>query len=331
MHVSLILSPGTMSYSLLGPWDVLHSTSAIGRPGRDALEVVKVAQGNSPVGCAFGVDLQPDHAIDEIERTDLIIVPSLSLDMASWFSGQQPLLDWLRRQSALGAKVASVCTGAFMLAEAGLLDGLPATTHWAYAEAFRRRYPRVLLDCDATLLCEGRVCTAGAGLAWQALLLAVLDDVLPGGQLLQLRQLFLMQSYDFGQRPYCGLAPSPHDDSVIAEAQSWLAGHYAEDDCIERAWRRSALHQRTFQRRFRKATGMTSSYYVQQLRIEAAKLALADSPAAIEQIGYDVGYGDASFFRRLFRKHTGMTPSTYRQRFRAGPGVGYPEGKQAHQ
>lgn len=126
-----------------------------------------------------------------------------------------------------------------------------------------------------------------------------------------------MQGHNLGQRPYQGLAAMPHGDAAIKQAQDWLGFHYAEEDCIEQAWRRSSLHQRTFQRRFRKATGMTSSHYVQQLRIEAAKLALTESRKSVERVGYDVGYSDSSFFRRLFRKQTGLAPSEYRQRFQA--------------
>lgn len=317
MKISLLLLPQTMSYSLLGPWDVLHSLGAVGGAARE-WRIEKVAQDSAPVNCAFGIPLSPDATIEDVEQTDLVIVPSLSLDLENWFAGQEPVLHWLRRQATMGATVASVCTGAFLLAEAGLLDGRRATTHWAFADQFRQRYPHVLLDCDEVLASDGRLCTAGAGLAWQDLLLAVLDGALEESQLLQLRQLFLMQAHEQGQKPHRGLGLMQHADAVVLDAQEWLGRHFASEDCVEQAWRRSALHQRTFQRRFRKAAGVTPSHYVQQLRMEAAKLVLTMGNTAIEQVGHDVGYGDSSFFRRLFRKHTGMTPSAFRQRFRTG-------------
>lgn len=314
MHIALLLYPGTMASSVLGLSDVLVTAAAL-QPGTPWF-LQRVAATRDPQPCFGGTWLEPDATIDQPGPIDLLLVPSLAL-------GESPVFDpvvlaWLHARHATGTVVASVCTGAFLLAAAGLLDGRMATTHWVYAERFRQRFPQVLLEPSHALVDAGSVVTAGAGTAWQDLLLQLLRSRMSDSTLLQLRQLFLLQGHEGGQRPYCGLPLPRVVDARVQAAAEWLRKDYREDDAIVRVQQRSGLKPRTFQRRFRQAMGMTAVQYLQGLRMEAAKELLLANTLPVEAIGEAVGYGDSSFFRRLFRRHTGLAPGEYRRRYAQG-------------
>lgn len=313
MQVCVLLVPGVMGSSALGMLDVLTTASFLLPAEYGSLHVLRVATDGAPVLAFQGIPLPPDATLASVTQADLVLLPSVALDTQRWFEGQGAVMDWLRQQAAGGARMASVCTGSFLLAEAGLLDGKTATTHWAFASHFRQRYPTVTLETHAALLHHGPIMTAGAGMAWQDLLLQALQGMLPDPVLLQLRETFLLQVHTAGQQPFIGLAPAEHNDRLIRTAQQWLRETLAQDDAIAQAIHRSGLQQRTFQRRFRQACGMSAVQYLQQLRIDAAKLALVQGTLPVEDVGFAVGYNDSSFFRRLFRRHTGLTPAAYRR------------------
>ncbi len=327
MHISLLLLPGAMGSSVLGMLDVLVAASFMAgqdRADSQPLQIQRVAASLEPVAAFQGIPLLPEVSIEQIEHTDLILIPSLALDTRRPpdFSGQQAVIRWIQQQAAQDARLASVCTGAFLLAETGLLDGKIATTHWAYANLFRECYPAIRLETDASLLRRhDNLFTAGAGIAWQGLLLAVLQGAVSDELLLQLRQAFLLQEHVDGQKPFIGLATAAHQDSLVQQAQDWLKTALAADDALAQAIQRSGLQQRTFQRRFRQACGLSAVHYLQALRMEAAKTLLTTGARPVEEIGQRVGYNDSSFFRRLFRRHTGLSPAEYRRRYRESFGV----------
>lgn len=321
MHISVLLLPGVMGSSALGLLDVLTVASFIVPSEEASLTVQRVALNDKPVMAFQGIPLQPDATIASVDKADLILVPSLMLDTRHWFTRQEEVISWVREQANSGARVASVCTGAFVLAEAGLLDGKTATTHWAFAEHFRHRYPSVLLNVDAVLINHGRLLTAGAGMAWQDLLIQALSGMVSDNVLLQLRQTFLMQVHKDGQKPFIGQPDSEHNDKQIEQAQTWMKEGLSNDNVINDVIGRSGLQQRTFQRRFRQAVGMSPVHYLQYQRIEAAKVALLRNELSVENIGFTVGYNDRSFFRRLFRRHTGMSPAEYRKANQVKDGI----------
>ena len=310
---SLVLLPGAMCSSVFGLLDVLTVASFLQPPGAGPLIVQRVAQNREPVVAFQGIELVADATIGEVETTQLILVPSLMLDTQHWFAGQQPVIDWIRQQASQGARVASVCTGGFVLAEAGLLDGVTATTHWAFIEIFRQRYPLVQLQPESAVINHGQVLTAAAGMAWQDMLLQVLPGIVDENTEMQLRQSFLLQPHQHGQKPFTGGRPATHNDRNMLQAEAVIHQQLANPEVIANAIRHSGLHQRTFQRRFRQATGMTPTHYLQFQRMEAAKIALVRNNLSVEEISLAVGYDDSSFFRRLFRRHTGISPAEYRK------------------
>lgn len=211
-------------------------------------------------------------------------------------------------------RVASLCTGAFLLADAGLLNGKSATTHWALEKIFRNFYPQVHLEIDKTVVDNGETLCCGGGMSWQNLILHILHQK-GANHALKVARTFLMQTHEFGQRPYSGLMASSHTDGIIAKAQDWMMNHYSEATAANIGVSLSGLAPRTFQRRFKSATGITPTQYVQQLRIEKSKLYLTETKTPVEAIGTKVGYDDPSFFRRLFKRSTGVSPLQFRQHF----------------
>jgi transcriptional regulator GlxA family with amidase domain len=225
---------------------------------------------------------------------------------------------WLRERHAAGATVCSICTGAVVLAEAGLLDGEIATTHWSAVPLVARHYPRVRLEPGRILApARGeRVITSGGASSWEDLALFLIARVAGGPEAVRIAKIFLFGDRSEGQLLYAGARrPRRHDDAAVAGAQAWIGAHYATANPVAQMVARSGLPERSFKRRFRAATGYAPTEYVQTLRIEEAKQMLETGDLATDAVAFEVGYEDPAFFRRLFKRATGVTPARYRQRF----------------
>ncbi|HZW25614.1 MAG TPA: helix-turn-helix domain-containing protein [Gallionella sp.] len=214
--------------------------------------------------------------------------------------------------------VAASCYGTFVLAEAGLLDGIPATTTWWFAEAFRQRYPQVKLDADKTLTDSGRAITAGAMTAHTDLALHVLRRL--GGVALarQVSGLMLVDGARTSQRPFMSVQKD-YSEPLIRDAIAWMEKHLAHPVSIDDLAVAMHVSYRTLNRRFVETTGMTPLACLQALKIERAKEFLEISNADFETVTEKVGYGDSSSFRRLFKRMTGLSPAQYRRQFKAKP------------
>lgn len=297
-------------------WPSLTGEEAMG--GR--LEARLVAATREPMVCAPGVPVMPEATFDDDQAFDIIIVPDLALDMDFDPRGSWPRASaWLRRAGADGSMVCSVCTGSVLLAEAGLLDGLEATTHWAAAHLFKRYYPSVRLSPERILVPTGpehRVVTSGGSASWTDLVLYLVARFRGRQEAIRTAKVFVIGDRDDGQLPFSAMIrPRGHGDGVIDDCQTWIGEHYAVASPVAAMIERSGLAPRTFKRRFRAATGYTPLEYVQSLRVEEAKHLLETTTMATDEIGAVVGYQDPSSFRRLFKRLTGVTPARYRQRF----------------
>jgi len=264
----------------------------------------------------YGIGLAAQKSIDEIERTDVIIVPSSGLDVDMGMIENSSLLPWLRKHHALGSYIAGVCMGSAYLAEAGLLDDRIATTHWALAEDFAQRYPKVkwrpdlMITEDARLLCSG-----GVSAAMDVSLYLV--EKLAGHEVaMQTAKALLLNMPRTQQSGYAVLPLSPpHDDDRVRDAEAFMQQNYREDLCADAVAERFGMSVRNFARRFKAATGRLPGGYLQAVRIDAAKAMLERERASVQSISTAVGYDDVSFFRSLFKRSTGMNPAEYRARF----------------
>lgn len=268
-----------------------------------------------PVTSFNRMQVLPKRALADCQDADLILVPGM-MGRPDQLLEQPELLDWLRQQSERGVVIASACSGAFLLAEAGLLNGCTATTHWQLADRFRQRYPKVELQIDRLLIDGERYLCAGGTSAHQDLALYLIEKFGSAQLAKACARMMLIDNSRREQAPFVNFRGCKnHGDKPILKIQQWLDKNYRGKVVVKQLAQASGLNERTFLRRFRKATGEAPLEYVQRLRIELAKKLLSGSDQPLEQITRAVGYEDVSSFRRLFKQLAGVSPTVYRQRF----------------
>jgi len=326
IHVSLVAIPDAMVSSLSGLYDVLNSfdllgTFDLGVPGDGPFQVEIVAPTRAQTQTASGLPVAAHRAIDEVTRTDIVIIPSVMVEGGEWRPGRFPaLVRWLTDMHARGATLCSACSGVLLLAETGLLDGGDATIHWAYAQTFRRNFPKVRLRLERVLVATGdrqQFVMSGASASWHDLVLYLVARHVGPAAAQAIAKFMLLQWHADGQGPYVVFqAPTDHGDAAVLAAQEWLGSHYAVAAPVEEMVKRSGLAERSFKRRFTKATGYPPITYVQHLRVEDAKRRLERTAAPVDDISWAVGYEDPAFFRRLFKRIARISPGAYRRKFR---------------
>lgn len=231
-----------------------------------------------------------------------------------------PLAAWLRDRHGRGATLSSVCAGAFLLGETGLLDGRAATTHWFYANDFAERFPDVRMDADKLVIDDGDLITAGGLMAWTDLGLRLVDRLLGPTAMLETARFLLVDPPGREQRYYSVFSPKlRHGDEAVLKVQHWLQATGAREASLSAMADKAGLEPRTFLRRFHKATGLKPTEYCQHLRVGKARELLETTARAVERIAWEVGYEDPGAFRKVFFKVTGLTPRDYRQRFGLAP------------
>jgi len=281
-----------------------------------AVDVRLVSAGRtSTVTCAGGMRLRCDETIRSVRRSDLVVVPALDPDLLEHIAGNREVVPWLRRMYLARADIASVCTGAFLLGEAGLLDGRAATTHWAFQELLARRHPRTEVLPQAILVDQGRVLTAGGATSFLNLALHIVERVFGSEVARASSKMFLIDVNKAPQGAYAMFSSQKlHEDREILRAQSLIERHPERAPRIDRLAREVGMSARTFARRFRQSTGNSPGEYIQRVKVEAAKRAL-ESGERVSSVAGVAGYSDAAAFRRLFARLTGLTPADYRARY----------------
>ena len=281
-----------------------------------------VAPQVEPFLCSSGVQVIPHAGLDDATGSTVIIVSDLLLDENfspnyNWEKSK----NWLREQHAKGAVICSVCTGSYLLADTGLLNGKEASTHWSAVEMIRSHFPEVKLLEDRIFVPadqEYQVITTGGMSSWVELTLYLIKRYFGYQEAARITKIFLLGDRSDGQLPFAAMPrPKEHQDAVIEECQVWIAQHYEEQTPVAKMIELSGLTKRTFMRRFAKATGFSPVDYVQNLRIEEAKQLLETTQVPIDEVSADVGYEDPSYFRKLFKRKAGISPAKYRVKFQS--------------
>lgn len=324
LHVSLVALPDAVVSTLTGVYDVMNGVTLMGLAAKGTpapFRVVIVGETAGALPLASGVPIDVQRAIDTLDATDIVIVPSILLGRQGWQKGRYPrLVEWLRTMHERGAMLCSACSGVFLLAETGLFDGRDATVHFGYAREFAATYPRVATHPERVLVISGRreeLVSSGASMSWHDLVLYLIARHAGATVAQEVARSFALQWHQDGLTPFIVFeGRTDHGDAEIQAAQEWLKRHFSVASPVEEMIKRSKLAERTFKRRFAAATGLTPIAYVQRLRIEDAKRRLERTDAPIDEISWRVGYEDPAFFRRLFKRTTGLAPGAYRKRFR---------------
>lgn len=324
--IALLASPSSSAGVLYGMYEVLYSAGSVfldmvlGEPGAETLDIRILSSDGRPFRCPGNVPVEPQESLDSLTDCDAVLVCDMYAPISGFPGGQYAVYrPWLRRMHEKGVLIGSVCSGALVLAEAGLLEGREVASHWAYAELFARAYPGSHLLRDS-ILClthesEGIV-TAGGVTSWHELILHVIARFCGDEVARQTAKVHLLAGHEQGQLPFAAMNRRvAAEDGVIAACQTWIAGNYQLENPVQRMTALCGLNTRTFARRFKAATGRNAIDYVVELRIEEAKQILETSETPIDDVGWQVGYQDAAAFRRMFRKIAGVTPLEYRKRY----------------
>ena len=321
LHTTILLLNDCYASTALAPIEVFHSAGRLwnaltGNESEPRFRVTVASLDGKPVETPYSVGLLPEVSAAKVKKPDIVVIPASGLDLDAQFERHRALFDWLHRWHEGGAWIASICSGAAYLAEAGLLDGREATTHWGTAEAFIKRYPAVNWRPDVFVTEDRRVLCSGGVYAAIDLSLYLVEKFCGHEVAVQTAKSLLVDMPRTHQSGYALLPISrPHRDAPVREAETYMKKNFARDLPIDNLAARVNMSPRNFVRRFKEATGQVPGKYLQMLRISIAREMLEDGARSIQSISSAVGYDDVAFFRALFKRLTGMTPAQYRERF----------------
>jgi transcriptional regulator GlxA family with amidase domain len=321
IEVTVVLLERALPSSSVAPIEIFSTAGVLwpmihGQPPMPRFRVRTVSLDGRATKHFVPLQVQAEGAIDSIKHTDLIVLPTAELDLEDSTRANAPLVPWIRRWYMRGATIAAICTGVSVVAEAGLLDGEPATTHWGVVDQFRRRYPRVQWQPERFITESGRIFCGGGVYAAIDLSLYLVEKYCGHEVAVETAKSLLLETPRTWQSAY-GTAPprSAHDDEAIGRAQAWLFRNFKEEVRVEELAAKMGMSPRNFARRFTSATGQTPLAYLHRLRIDAARHLLEAGKKGVADVSEAVGYHDLAFFRRLFKRHTGSPPRAYRARF----------------
>ena len=314
-EVGSVLYPGSQTAAVLGMTDLLTYAEELARgkhsSDRPLLRVSHWEWQDEAGEPAQVFDTAPGAAGNP---SILVIPPGLGQPLSRGMAAQWA--EWLKGQHAQGTSLGSVCKGAFLLGETGLTTGRTVTTHWSYEEQLLSRFPGTKVDTDRLIIDDGDIITAGGVMAWIDLSLKLVDRFLGPTIMVETARTFLVDPPGREQSYYSAFAPKlNHGDTAILKVQHWLQATEGKETNLALLAAQAGLEQRTFIRRFQKATGLTTSEYIQRLRVGKARELLQFTKSPVERIAWDVGYTDPSAFRKVFGRIVGLTPQEYRQRF----------------
>lgn len=265
-------------------------------------------------GGVFAVNV--DKTLNEVKKTDLVIVPALSGDMKTALEANAGFIPWIVDQYNRGAEVASLCLGAFMLASTGLLSGRKCSTHWLFVAEFREMFPDVNIADGSIITDEQGLYSSGGAASYWNLLLHLIEKFTNREMAIRASKFFAIEIDRRSQSPFIMFnGQKKHEDDSIRQAQEFIEKNVTEKISVEELAVRFAIGRRHFERRFKKATNNTPVEYIQRVKIEAAKKDLESGRKTVNEVMYDVGYSDIKAFRTVFKKITGLSPIEYRNKY----------------
>ncbi len=320
-HISILVPESSVLDSITAPrylfTAVNNFLAQTGQPPRFDVHLVGLTKEVRLHDGLFSV--HADSLIQDVKKTDLILVPALFGDLNNALELNKDFLPWIRAQHENGAEVASLCIGAFLLASTGLLEGKKCSTHWLFAHDFRQMFPNVTLVADKIVTEEQRIYTSGGANSYWNLLLYLVEKYTDRAMAILAAKFFAVEIDRESQSAFMMFnGQKGHEDEPIRQAQTFIEENVTAKISIEDLASKFAIGRRNFERRFKKATNNTPVEYIQRVKIEAAKKWLEAGRKNVNEVMYDVGYSDVKAFRSVFKKVTGLSPMEYRSKYNRG-------------
>ncbi len=318
-HVSILIPRGhTSVVNIEGTHQIFNEVNSIlkgmEKPPLFKVQLVGISRETSQRNGLFTIG--PDVLINDIKKTDLIIIPAIHGEPKSVMEKNAEFVPWLLNQYAKGAEIATLCIASFFLAGTGLLNGKQCSTHWSAAKAFRELFPEVNLVDDKIITEEDGIYTSGGAYSFLNLLVYIIEKYAGRDVAVLIAKSFMIDIDKISQSPFIIFkGQKEHDDEPIKKAQEFIENNFDEKITVEQLASMFALGRRNMERRFKKATSNTVMEYIQRVKIEAAKKNFESSRKNVNEVMYDVGYSDAKAFRNTFKKITGLSPIDYRNKY----------------
>ena len=318
-HVSILVPLGHSSLpNIDGTHQILSEAngflSMMGRSPMFDIKLVGLSKETSQRNGLYTVS--PDCLINEVTKTDLIIVPAMHGDLPKAIELNKAFIPWILQQYSKGAELASFCIGSFFLASTGLLKGKQCATHWQLANQFRSMFPDVNLVDDKIMTEADGIYTSGGAYSFLNLLLYLIEKYAGRDVAILVSKAFMIDIDRYSQSPFIIFeGQKAHQDEPVKKAQEFIEKNFEEKITVDQLASMFALGRRSLERRFKKATSNTVTEYIQRVKIEAAKKDLETGRKNINEVMYEVGYNDVKAFRTTFRKVTGLSPVEYKNKY----------------
>jgi transcriptional regulator GlxA family with amidase domain len=321
-HISVIVPEGSVIIdTIIGPYNLLkmansymkHSQGLKANPYK--IELVGLEE--SPVTYQGLFQVTPEKSIDQIDKTDLIIVSAISGNLEDGINKNASFISWIRSQRIKNdAEIASLCKGAFLLAESGLINGKSCSTHWTAHDEFRTRYPLVNLVPEKIISEDNGIYSSGGAYSFLNFMLFIIEKYFGRETAIWCSKISEIEMDRYEQSHFMIFnGQKEHSDEAIKKAQLHIESNYEEKLNIDEIASMVNLNSRSFLRRFKKATSNTPLEYIQRVKIEAAKKNLEATTETILEVMYSIGYNDEKAFRKTFRKYSGLSPRDYRNKY----------------
>ncbi|MGG7664126.1 GlxA family transcriptional regulator [Dyadobacter sp. BHUBP1] len=321
-HITIIAPDNQTNLStvacIAGAYEIFaRATEYFEASGNKGTYRVEIAGLSRKADLADGMfSLKTDVCFSEISKTDLIVIPSLDGSFETAKNGNIEIVEWILERYKHGAEIATMCSGVFMLASAGILDGKSCSTHWNYADKFKALFPKVKLQATQLITDENGIYTNGGAYSFLNLVIYLVEKYYNRQTAIFCSKVFQIEIDRHSQSPFIIFkGQKQHGDEMVRQAQAYIESQLTEKISVEDLSSRFFIGRRNFDRRFIKATGNTPLEYAQRVKVESAKKNLETTRKSVNEVMYEVGYSDLKAFREVFRKHTGLSPQVYRSRY----------------
>lgn len=318
-HLTILVPEGENNMSsITGAFKIFSGANAVWKEkkgnGMFKIQLAGISTEWKYANEVFGV--KPHISIADLVHTDLIIIPSLDDNYQTALEINTTVITWLQQQYIAGTQIASICTGAFLLAEAGILDGKSCSIHWSHADDFRALFPRVKIKPDLLITDEDGLFTNGGAFSFLNFMIYLVEKFYDRPTAIYCSKVFQIEIDRNSQSEFTIFTGQKrHDDEIIKEAQAYIESKLDEKISVGEMSSKFSLGRRNFDRRFLKATGNSPLEYARRVKMEAAKRAFESTRKGINEVMYEVGYTDQKTFRDVFRKITGLSPLEYRDKY----------------